>query len=137
MVDVQRVRDWLAEAPGLSGLTVDYIADGRGSAGLFLETPEVLSTQTDFHGGKRSVCRAAFTVYRRMAGAGDGTENARWLQNFWEWLQGQSNGSVWLQLGDMPQCEKILPGKGALKSVSGDGVATYAVTLQIEFVKHY
>lgn len=144
MSDLERVREWLMEYPGMEALQkvwVDYYPARPDNGSIAPAGLTELSRRMDILGTLTVEDRYDFGIYYVLTKAeGDdvgATANAQWVMDFQNWVQEQSARRLAPVFGNRPQAQWIRAQEGALKKTHEEGLATYLVRLSIHFEKVY
>ena len=131
----EKLQKWLLGFSGWEGEpSPDFVEDGPGNTGLFLNALEETGRRTDLLGNLQVNYRFRFTLYRRML---PGQDNGRWLLDFQDWVQQQNADGLTPYFGDVPGLERIQLQKGSLQEESRLKEGLCTVTLIGDFVKEY
>lgn len=133
---LEKLKVWLSTYPNWEdALQVDF-AEGRPAfAGLLPKSLEQTSRQVDVLGNSLVEYRYYVTLYWQMTGQKNDGESACRLLDFQNWVQEQSIQGLAPHFGDVPAMERIRTEKGGF--TLGAQIATYTVTLMVDFAKVY
>lgn len=141
---LQTIRDWLASYPGydiLANFQVDYTDCIPAGGGIFPAGLVEVRRTRDVLGGVAAVNQLNFGLYYVFEKSpGDdlaAQQNQDWLLDFQDWVQEQSLLRLAPTFGDEPLEETIKAQNGTLYEADPEGLATYLVTLSVQYIKNY
>ena len=141
---LERVRQWLLGYPGMEeveGLTVDYYPAEPGVGSMAPAGLTEVARREDILGNvaveQTMSFQLSFVLVKDERDDALATRNAQWLLDLQQWVQQQSLGKLAPTFGDLPRKEWVRAEDGALKEVSQEGTAVYAVRLTFGFMKMY
>lgn len=136
MKDLEKMYLWLQTYPQWeSVLSVDFVEEAPGNAGLFPGGLEERSRQADVLGNLQIDCRYRFELHLHTLPQPDGAAYESWLLDFQNWVQQQSAAGLAPHFGDIPAAEHLQAQKGKLKQRGQ--TAIYTVTLLADFTRVY
>ncbi|MBQ7345479.1 MAG: hypothetical protein IJW45_05395 [Oscillospiraceae bacterium] len=141
---LDRVRQWLLGAPGMAeveSLAVDYYPAEPGNGSIGPAGLTEVARREDVLGNvaveQTMSFQVSFVMVKDESDDALATRNAQWLLDLQRWVQAQSLGRLAPTFGDLPRREWVRAEDGALKEVSQEGTAVYAVRLTFGFIKMY
>lgn len=144
MTDLEKVRNWLANYPGIipmKGLKVDYVSPNPNNGSIDPSGLIEVSRVTDITGGVTVENQYNFALCFVLLKSPDddkgATDNAALLMDFQRWVQDQSIRRLAPVFGDDPDLEEVKAQNGALYAADEEGTAIYMVQLSINFIKYY
>lgn len=133
--DTARLAAWLRTAPALAwlrALWVDDVPAAPYTGGLFPAGAAATARRADIL-GRRVERRRARWVLRLVLPHGKSAANALCLEQLAAWVAAQSAAGKAPHFGSRDRETETLSAAGALESVSDEGTAVYAVTLQADY----
>lgn len=144
MSDLERIREWISNYPGMDRLQavwIDYYTASPDNGSIAPAGLIEISRNEDILGNTAVENQYNFGLYYVLTKAAEDDEgaitNAEWIMGLQQWVQEQSVRRLAPTFGDEPTTERIQAQNGALYTADEEGIATYIVQLTINFKRIY